>query len=105
VRAAGAVLARLVPWTMALAAAALFAVHPVHTEVVASVVGRAELLSALGFFAAWWSFLAADAARAGRAAEVRACHSRRWAPRSSSRRCWRKRTQSRSSRCSCSPTS
>jgi tetratricopeptide (TPR) repeat protein len=57
------VLARLVPWTTALAAAALFAVHPVHTEVVASVVGRAELLSALGFFAAWWSFLAADAAR------------------------------------------
>jgi Flp pilus assembly protein TadD len=59
------VLARLVPPITALAAALLFAVHPVHTEVVASAVGRAELLSALGFFAAWWCLLAADAARDG----------------------------------------
>lgn len=61
-----AVLARLVPWAVALVAALLFAVHPVHTEAVASVVGRAEVLAALGFFAAWWCFLAADGARPGR---------------------------------------
>lgn len=33
----------------ALAAAALFATHPVHAEAVANVVGRSELLLALGF--------------------------------------------------------
>ena len=43
--------------------------HPIHTEAVASVVGRAEVLSALGFFAAWWCFLVADAARARRRPE------------------------------------
>lgn len=32
---------------VALAAAALFAVHPIHVEAVANVVGRAELLAAL----------------------------------------------------------
>ncbi|MBI3767614.1 MAG: tetratricopeptide repeat protein [Deltaproteobacteria bacterium] len=41
-------------------AAALFAAHPVHTEAVASVVGRAELLAAAGFFLAWLLFLRAD---------------------------------------------
>lgn len=35
--------------TTAAAGAAVFAVHPVHTEVVANVVGRAELLSAAFF--------------------------------------------------------
>ena len=34
------------------ASAALFAVHPVHSESVAAVVGRADLLSALFFFSA-----------------------------------------------------
>ncbi len=63
-----AVLARLVPWAIAVVAALLFAVHPVHTEAVASVVGRAEVLAALGFFTAWWCFLAADGARRGSAA-------------------------------------
>lgn len=47
----------------AFAAALLFASHPVHTEAVANVVGRAELLAAAGFFLAWWCWLAADAAR------------------------------------------
>ena len=42
-------------------AAVLFAAHPVHTEAVASVVGRAELLAAAGFFLAWLLFLHADA--------------------------------------------
>jgi len=35
-------------------AAALFAVHPIHTEVVNEAVGRAELLAALGVFFALW---------------------------------------------------
>ena len=34
----------------------LFAVHPVHTEAVAGVVGRAEVLSAVFFFAALLSY-------------------------------------------------
>ncbi len=48
-------------------AALLFAAHPVHTEAVASIVGRAELLAAAGFFLAWRCFLAADRRRAGNA--------------------------------------
>lgn len=47
------------PWT-ALGAALLFAAHPVHTEAVANVVGRAELFAAAGFFVAWWCWLRAD---------------------------------------------
>ncbi len=35
-------------WAGALAASALFAVHPLHTEAVTGIVGRAELLMALG---------------------------------------------------------
>ena len=35
---------------IALLATALFAVHPVHTEAVANVVGQAELLVAIGLF-------------------------------------------------------
>ncbi len=38
---------RMLPPIGAVAAAALFAVHPVHVEVVANVVGQAELLAAL----------------------------------------------------------
>ncbi len=36
----------------ALAAAMLFAVHPIHVEAVANIVGRAEILSALGVLGA-----------------------------------------------------
>jgi Tfp pilus assembly protein PilF len=39
--------------TIAFVAAALFAVHPVHTEAVASIVGRSELLAATLLLAAW----------------------------------------------------
>jgi len=39
--------------TVALAAAWLFAVHPIHTEAVASIVGRSELLAAGFLLAAW----------------------------------------------------
>jgi tetratricopeptide (TPR) repeat protein len=48
----------------------LFALHPVHTEAVASVVGRAELLGAAGFFVtliAWRR--AREAPSAGRSAK------------------------------------
>jgi protein O-mannosyl-transferase len=38
---------------MALAAALVFAVHPLHTEAVSSIVGRAEVLAAAFLFAAW----------------------------------------------------
>ena len=37
----------------ALAAALVFAVHPLHTEAVSSIVGRAEVLAAGFIFAAW----------------------------------------------------
>lgn len=54
------VLRRLLPRGMlALTAALLFAVHPVHTEAVAAVGGRAHLLAALFFLAAWLVHLAA----------------------------------------------
>jgi len=38
---------------VALAAALLFAVHPIHTEAVASIVGRSEMLAAGFLLAAW----------------------------------------------------
>ncbi|HKQ59722.1 MAG TPA: DUF1736 domain-containing protein, partial [Candidatus Polarisedimenticolaceae bacterium] len=37
----------------ALGGALLFAVHPVHAEAVANVVGRAEILAAIGVLSAW----------------------------------------------------
>lgn len=39
--------------TIAFAAALLYAVHPIHTEVVASIVGRAELLAVAFLLGAW----------------------------------------------------
>ncbi|XP_064417742.1 protein O-mannosyl-transferase TMTC3 [Latimeria chalumnae] len=39
-----------------LVASLLFAVHPIHTEAVTGVVGRAELLSSIFFLAAFLSF-------------------------------------------------
>ena len=39
--------------TLAFVAALLFAVHPIHTEAVASIVGRSELLAAAFLLAAW----------------------------------------------------
>jgi hypothetical protein len=44
---------RLLSAEGAVAAALLFAAHPVHTEAVVNVVGRAELLSAMGVMGAW----------------------------------------------------
>jgi len=42
---------------IAFVAGLLFAVHPVHTEAVANVVGRSELLAAGLLFAAWLFYL------------------------------------------------
>ncbi len=39
-------------WSAGLAGATLFAVHPIHTEAVTGIVGRAELLMALGVLSA-----------------------------------------------------
>lgn len=47
-------------------AAALFAVHPVHTEAVTSIVGRAELLAGAGVLGALACFLRAERRRPGR---------------------------------------
>ena len=49
-------------------AGALFALHPVHTEAVASVVGRADVLSTLLALGCWWLLLGGD----GRASPARA---------------------------------
>mgnify|MGYP001569028008 CR=1 FL=1 len=44
------------PILSALAAAVLFAVHPIHTEAVSGIVGRAELMMAVGVLASlWWA--------------------------------------------------
>ncbi len=43
--------------TVAWAVALLFAVHPIHTEAVASIVGRSELLAAGFLLAAWFLHL------------------------------------------------
>jgi protein O-mannosyl-transferase len=40
----------------AWAAAAVYLLHPVHTEAVVGIVGRSELLAAAFFFAAWLMF-------------------------------------------------
>ncbi|XP_068146188.1 protein O-mannosyl-transferase Tmtc3 [Drosophila tropicalis] len=42
--------------TCAFVAALLFAIHPVHTEAVTGVVGRAELLSSICYLAAFLSY-------------------------------------------------
>ncbi len=64
-----AVFSRVAAPLPAAIAALLFAAHPVHTEAVASVVGRAELLAAGGFFLSWLLFLRADA-RTSRSAAI-----------------------------------
>jgi len=42
------------PPAAAVSAAALFAIHPLHTEAVTNVVGRAELFMALGVLGSLW---------------------------------------------------
>jgi hypothetical protein len=47
------------PWAanVPMVAALLFAAHPVHTEAVAGIAGRADLLAMLFVMAAWWLHL------------------------------------------------
>jgi tetratricopeptide (TPR) repeat protein len=52
------------PWWAALAGGLVFAVHPVHTEAVANIVGRAEMLSAIFVMTATIVYI--RAARQGR---------------------------------------
>lgn len=52
-----ALLSRFVGTLAALPGAAIFAVHPVHSEAVANVMGRAELYAALAFLAACLLYL------------------------------------------------
>jgi Flp pilus assembly protein TadD len=42
---------------LALVAAAVFALHPIHTEAVANTVGRSELLANTFLFLSWWWYL------------------------------------------------
>jgi hypothetical protein len=42
------------PWWFALAVAMLFAVHPLHTEVVANIKGRDEIIALLGAVGGSW---------------------------------------------------
>jgi hypothetical protein len=53
------ILLELLPVTAAWIGAALFAVHPLHVEVVGNIVGQAELLAALFMLAALLVFLRA----------------------------------------------
>ena len=57
-------LLRFFPWWGALAGGLVFAVHPVHTEAVANIVGRGEILAALFVLCA--ALLYTGAARGGR---------------------------------------
>lgn len=41
-------------WSVPFIAALLYAAHPIHTEIVANIKGRDEILAMLGAFAAFW---------------------------------------------------
>lgn len=58
-------LLRLVPVIPATAGAIVFAVHPLHVEAVANVVGRAEIYAALFYLIGCLFFLQARASRGG----------------------------------------
>lgn len=47
------------PWWLPLGVAALFAAHPLHTEVVANIKGRDEILALLGAVSGTWLMLRA----------------------------------------------
>jgi hypothetical protein len=61
--AVAALARRWTDWSGALVAGLLFAVHPVHVEAVANVVGRAELMAAAGYAFALICAARADANR------------------------------------------
>jgi tetratricopeptide (TPR) repeat protein len=41
-------------WSVPFIAALLYAAHPIHTEIVANIKGRDEILAMIGAFAAFW---------------------------------------------------
>ena len=51
------VLGLVFPGACAFIGAVIFAAHPIHTEAVAGLAGRADLLAALFVVAAWWGHL------------------------------------------------
>ena len=51
------------PWWVPLGTAALFAAHPLHTEAVANIKGRDEIIALLGAVAAAWTVLWAQRRR------------------------------------------
>ena len=55
-----ALLSRYMALAGALAGAVFFAVHPVHSEAVANVMGRSELYAALGYLGACIVYLSID---------------------------------------------
>lgn len=57
----------------AAVAGVLFAVHPIHVEAVANVVGRAEVLAACGLMLGLLALLSGPAVTAGRSAIAAAC--------------------------------
>ncbi len=59
-------LARFAGEAAAFVGSLVFAVHPLHTEVVSNVVGQAELLAALGVLAAGYLWLGRDASGSAR---------------------------------------
>src|SRR5262249_23452468 len=59
--AAALLAASLAGPAIGLAAGLLFAVHPVHVEAVANIVGRAELMAGAGYLLALWCALRARA--------------------------------------------
>lgn len=63
-----ALLTRFVPIPTALVGAFLFAVHPVHVEAVANVVGRSELYAALAYLGACLLYLDTGGRRGPRSA-------------------------------------
>ena len=63
-----ALLTRFVPIAAAFVGALLFAVHPVHVEAVANVVGRAELYATLAYLGACLLYLDGGGAKGPRSA-------------------------------------
>ncbi|MEQ8766565.1 MAG: tetratricopeptide repeat protein [Planctomycetota bacterium] len=51
---------------IAAAGALLFALHPIHTEAVTRITGRADVLAGLFVFLTWWLYIKATETRADR---------------------------------------
>lgn len=69
-----ALLTRFFRPAAALCGALVFAVHPVHVEAVANIVGRGELIAATFFFAACYAWTARSLAPAARVGLTAVCY-------------------------------